>query len=545
VIYEWGGLNMLRRECSKWPLRLAFAVGSVYLLLAIFQRLIIYDEGLVIYSAERVARGEIPYRDFWAVYAPAQFYTLAGIFRLFGFSILTERVWDTVTRLTLCIVLLMVSRRLLTKGSVYLPVLVILLFLSSCGGYGYPVIPAMLFILVSILFLLQSFNRRAYFLLFMSGFVTGISILYRQDYGVYTFMGTGIAMLLFPFTIARSRLKEVITKAGASLLIYTAGTAAIVLPIVLYFVETVHISELRADFVGHAVLYTRSFSRQLHLPPLLPGPHDFISGLLLDGVWFIFYVPLAVYLVSWSRVIRSLRDRARTPGPEDQRFGLILLAALGSMFLIPAVMRPDLIHCFAMTVPVTILLPMLLVEWFAAKPPAWKRTAVAFSLAVLAFPYAVVPFAKWCVTLSDFAPWKSVSTLQRAHYFRVDADQERAVHFVQQSVPAGQSIFVGNSQHHQVFVNDALFYFLAERPAGTRFHLFAPGVITEAPAQREVVSELQKNHVNLLVLRSGLDRSENAKEVPVDSGVTILDNFIREEYQPIQAFGDYSIWRKY
>ena len=255
---------MLRREYPKWPLRLGFVLGFVYLLLAIFQPLAIYDEGLVIYSAERVARGEVPYRDFWAVYAPGQFYTLAGIFRVFGFSILTERIWDSVTRLTLCIVLLMVSRRLISKGAVYLPVSIILLFLSSCGSYGYPVIPAMLFILVSILFLLQFLNHRVYPLLFLSGFMTGISILYRQDYGVYTFIGTSIAMLLYPFTIARSRLKEVIRKAGASLLIYTAGIAAIVLPIVLYFLEVVHVSELRADFIGHAVLYTRSFSRLLH-----------------------------------------------------------------------------------------------------------------------------------------------------------------------------------------------------------------------------------------------------------------------------------------
>ena len=536
---------MVRREYPKWPLRLGFVLGFVYLFLAIFQPLAIYDEGLVIYSAERVARGEIPYRDFWAIYAPGQFYTLAGIFRVFGFSILTERIWDTITRLALCVVLFMISRRLVDKEAVYFPVLIILLFLSSCGYYGYPVIPAMLCILLSVLFLLQSCHRKTSCFLLLSGFMTGVAILYRQDYGICTFIGTGIAMLLFPFTAATSRLKEAITKAGASLLIYTAGIVASVLPIGLYFLKAVHASELRADFIGDAVLYARSFSRLSRLPPFLPRPLDFISGLLLDGSWFVFYVPVAVYLISWSRVIRSLRDRARTPGPEDQRFVFILLTALGSMFSIPAVMRPDVIHCFAMTVPATILLPILLVKWFAAKPPLWNRAAVAFSLAVLAFPYAVVPFAKWCVTLSECAPWKSVSTLQRAHYFLVDADQERAVHFVQQSVPAGHSIFVGNSQHHQVYVNDALFYFLAERPAGTRFHLFAPGVITEVPAQEEVVSELQKNQVNLLVLRSGLDRSYNGRDMSVDSGVTILDNFVRKEYQQIQTFGDYSIWRKY
>ena len=37
----------------------------------------VYDEGVMASGADRVLRGEAPYRDFWTVYAPAQFYVLA------------------------------------------------------------------------------------------------------------------------------------------------------------------------------------------------------------------------------------------------------------------------------------------------------------------------------------------------------------------------------------------------------------------------------------------------------------------------------------
>ena len=39
-----------------------------------------YDEGLVLFGAVRVLHGDVPYRDFYANYGPAQFYVLAGLF---------------------------------------------------------------------------------------------------------------------------------------------------------------------------------------------------------------------------------------------------------------------------------------------------------------------------------------------------------------------------------------------------------------------------------------------------------------------------------
>src|SRR5678816_3540045 len=43
-----------------------------------------YDEALVLVGADRVLRGDMPYRDFWSYYGPASSYLLAGLYRLFG-----------------------------------------------------------------------------------------------------------------------------------------------------------------------------------------------------------------------------------------------------------------------------------------------------------------------------------------------------------------------------------------------------------------------------------------------------------------------------
>ena len=53
-----------------------------------------YDEGIIVTDAMRVASGQIPRRDFYVNYGPAQFYLLAGLFKAFGQSLLVERLYD-------------------------------------------------------------------------------------------------------------------------------------------------------------------------------------------------------------------------------------------------------------------------------------------------------------------------------------------------------------------------------------------------------------------------------------------------------------------
>jgi hypothetical protein len=67
-------------------------------------RLNVYDEGIVLVGADRVLQGHVLYRDFWSMYPPGQFYTLAFLFKLFGTSVLVERIYDLAVRslLTLC-----------------------------------------------------------------------------------------------------------------------------------------------------------------------------------------------------------------------------------------------------------------------------------------------------------------------------------------------------------------------------------------------------------------------------------------------------------
>ncbi|HEX8101904.1 MAG TPA: hypothetical protein VF533_04790, partial [Solirubrobacteraceae bacterium] len=50
------------------------------------------DEGLMLAAADRIARGQAPYGDFWANYPPGQYYVLGALRELFGPSLVPWRV---------------------------------------------------------------------------------------------------------------------------------------------------------------------------------------------------------------------------------------------------------------------------------------------------------------------------------------------------------------------------------------------------------------------------------------------------------------------
>src|ERR1700693_4419667 len=77
---------------------LVFLLSFCILFLGMSRHPYIYDEGLVLTAAMRVAAGQIPHRDFYANYGPAQFYILAGLFKLFGNSLLVERLFDLLIK---------------------------------------------------------------------------------------------------------------------------------------------------------------------------------------------------------------------------------------------------------------------------------------------------------------------------------------------------------------------------------------------------------------------------------------------------------------
>src|SRR5262249_60771523 len=102
-----------------------------------------YDEGLVLFGAVRVLHGDVPYRDFYANYGPAQFYVLDGLFKVFGPSILVGRVWDLVIKAMSVTLAYGILRRLGGQGIALIGSAFTLIWLAALGFHGYPIFPCL------------------------------------------------------------------------------------------------------------------------------------------------------------------------------------------------------------------------------------------------------------------------------------------------------------------------------------------------------------------------------------------------------------------
>ncbi len=533
--------GMAVERVRAWVPVSVFGGGLAYLFFGVFQPLRPFDEGLVLVGAERILHGAVPYRDFAAYYTPGQFYTLAAIFHAFGSSVLVERVWDTLVRFGICVLVFLIARRLAPGRAAYPPFFITLLFLGWCGFYGYPVIPAMFCALMAIFLLLRDWPENRSWCLLLAGLAAGFSAFYRQDVGAYAIASGAIALLIAGAGARQDSTSARVTTINRlmPLVWYGLGTCLVAVPLVVYFVSKVPASELWADFMKLPRLQIQF--RSVPLPPVIPSRTLLFSSIALDETWFLFYVPVAILAITWANLARRTLRRATGPKADGQHFAEVLLTLFGSLLLVTTVTRADPIHCLAPTIPAAILLVPLLQEW--PRWQTWGAPSLAVCLVVLAVPYGASPVVRWGLNLRACPPWGPASSLPRARLFRVPADQEAAIRFIQAHVPESQAIFVGNTQQRRVYANDALFYFLADRQPGTRYEEFEPGVVTVASVQREMVRELQGNHVDWVVLFSGFESSVR-KMSSAEEGSDVLDHFLRRGYEEVEKFGRYSVLEK-
>jgi hypothetical protein len=133
--------------------------------------------------------------------------------------------------------------------------------------------------------------------------------------------------------------------------------------------------------------------------------------------------------------------------------------------------------------------------------------------------------------------------LQRLACFQLSPQDVQTAEYVRNNTAAGDPVFIGLDRHDMIFDNDVTLWFAIDRPSPTKWHQFDPGLQTTAPIQREMVDELQRSHPKLVVLQViGNPHEPNASAL--SSGVLLLDDYIRQTYDPVATFGTNTILRR-
>ena len=493
-----------------------------------------FDEGISTYGAVRVSQGDIPYRDFWTGYGPAQFYILASLFKIFGPSLFVERMWSQFVFILLLIVSYLIlnkscSRRAALVG-VFTMALLLINFSHKAVATTNPMFPGILFCLTSCYFFLnflsEGVKRDAVF----SGLCVAATALFRPELALAVFfLQTTIAIIFFNLNLSKN---------VRAWFWYPSSVFVALIPILIFFFFHCNPKDLFSDFIAYPLdIYPKFRSIPFFLYLSMSGhvrPDRLFWGLPRVIICVFSIVVLITGMVSLTIQVVRLRIKNEIP---VIWYGCILFIALELICLKYSTTRTDSFHLFPLLGTSTILLFLL----FSAFP---KMKYLRLWLASLVFLF--------CFSLSlnlneefkqifSFKP--NVFDIKLARGIPVnrgDYALQEAVKFIQQNVPRKEKIFVGSISHDRVVINDVLFYFLSERGSATKYYEFEPGITTTKEIQQKIIEDIKTAKVRYIVLRTN-DWWSEPNGSRMSSGVYLLDQFIQSNFRVIKKMGTYII----
>jgi hypothetical protein len=527
------------------------------LTLGMDRSVILFDEGIIVTGASRVAAGAIPHRDFYTIYGPAQFYLLAFAFKIFGPSLLVERIWDLVIKAAIAWLAGAIALRMMARTFAIVVTATCIIWLTFCGFSGYPLWPALFLSLLSVRFLLAFFEGK-HSTIQAAGLSVGAITLFRYDIGLFACAAESAVLLAFGLIARRdgySRIRQIVSL----LFPFWLGIAVIFIPLTIVYA----LAGIIPDFVFQVIEYPAKFyarTRSLPFPRLLP---------LKDKPYFpefIVYLPPFVVIAGIAATFASGRSTPKNgtqTQPETWYWKLALITVLSAFFYLKGIVRVSPLHMSLSIIPAIIALGAVADRTFQRRRPI---TMMSVGVVVLAAGVPSLVAAGHIVkqALSNVSalvqerplsrvPNEGVSTsgtcrpeiyVERARCFILPPQMVQALHFIHQYTESGEPIFVGVGRHDKIDLNNIAFYFIADRPPATKWYQFDPGLQTSQPIQNEMISELRKNAVRYIVLDTEWDDRHEPNESALSSGVTTLDDFITEAYSVVAEFGPYRILKR-
>jgi hypothetical protein len=144
------------------------------------------DEGYIIYGAKRVLEGQILYKDFFQFHVPGDFYLLALMYKLFGYSFIVARETTVIIDSLINTLLFYLSYKAIKSWYAVLPPLFFLILgFPNWMQYSH-YWSSMLFLFVSLVFFLNYLEQYKNAYLCLTGFFIGITGLFLQTTGAYS-----------------------------------------------------------------------------------------------------------------------------------------------------------------------------------------------------------------------------------------------------------------------------------------------------------------------------------------------------------------------
>lgn len=527
----------------RWAEILALFVGSYVLLFATSPAIVgVYDEGLILTGAMRVLNGELPSRDFYANYGPAQFVVLAGMFRWLGPDLLVARIYDTFLAATIVplvwISLSSVRNRWLSSACV----LAVLGLLIWDRGPLAPITPAIGLVLLGSLVLIRCLSK-GWTLLGYLGLALSMTalMLFRYDLAVLAAGAFGAPFAVITYLQVRDSALARSQAMGIGFRAVTTLAAAMLLALAMLWALGILMPAMSDILVYNTKNYAAM--RSLPFPGLriaLWDPHHF---------FWVYFALGAVSVAAATLMALYRRRRQFAVFSTDPRVVAIAVFACAALFLYAkGLVRTQPGHLLLANVPAVlafgISLDALDSLFFSERVRILRKVLWpgVFAIAIGYLGFAVRSNAWSHPLYREYGSIPIPSNLSALRVFGAAPDQVRVAQYLAAHTQPSDRIVSATGRHDKVFVNDCAIYFIAQRLPGTRWHHYDPGVQTTQAVQDEMVREIAENRVALILRNSFADSVEEPNQSRFSSGVRILDRYIDSHFHKVAEIGKVEIW---
>ncbi len=505
------------------------------------------QEGIATVGAQRILHGDVPYRDFWTIYAPGNFYVLAALFAVFGYHLLVARLASIALAIVAMLLFFCIVRRwsslLIALAATILAATVLH---PAARFYGsYPTV--LVCILGAILAASAYFHAGRRRWIFTAGFACSLAVIFKHDVGGYVALAILLTLLLR--RLPASRAVSIAVRLRDELVSYFAGCVIVAVPVYGLLLITA------GPFLWENLVRFPLTDFPATRPEAYPGPIPDWSACtspartveeLSERLRFAMPTLLCLMSIVWMLVRRSRMENAH-------RASQLLVTMCIPFFWMAAHVQINT-HIYTMTLLGIMLTAIVMKD--AAPLIIRQRTRFIGSLAATALCLGAWLPRPAFEMLRPILRSDPVTTLAlpRIHPIRTDqsrcVDAESAVRYVRRNTAPDDPVYVGLTRHDTVIISAPLLYFLLQRPIATRYHELHPGIVDTLPVQEEITRSLSDANPRFAILWEPFDnqtldriKASRLRTLP-DTGATRLDEFLDESYEEVERFGRFVVCKR-
>lgn len=470
----------------------------------------IYDEGVWMVGAQRLANGQSLYSDFWTIYQPLKFIPLSFIYKIFPQTIDTARLLMTFTSVAGLISIYTLFKKNVKPHIAALFCLPLLLFLS-------PIKPVHLLIFANLLLFHQYiYKPNTKNLPIIIGLLVAITFFTRTDFGVIN----GGFFILLNLINNKSTIKNGLHDLAK----FSLGFGIITIPLISWLIlNNNFIPYIKQTFyypyTGNYLLY-----RVLEITNSLSNTNNKLIDI---SNFYRLLFPLISSTLCLFYAIKVKNNQQKT-------FILIFIIAL--LTSTPYFFhRSDLAHLNFINLIAYTLTIYTGLHFFRKH----QQTAI-ITLIILITPLLSTS------AFEQFKRLKNPPNLTKYSFYNhpiptspIYQDMDKIIEFFQ-DIPNSEPIYIGTTTHSKFFINNVMLYLNLDQPVATKYHELHTGVVNTQPIQDEIIQELQK--VNYIVLWDQKVFENNLGGH--DTKIKTIDTYIQQNFQTIKTLNEHTILKR-